>query len=373
MQQLSLMDIIGHGLESYRRAVGARAFRSSSTERNKAEAPATSSATREAERPARRSVSTEALRRAAAAAVEKRIDFCRRPRSENTRKRRQEAAQFEREAVHLEQLRAKLLAVADGHDDGTLPAALGGVTTRLQIETLMRRDRMPAPDGPAADEYQALTRAGIGADDFAEAARAVAEIGEVVLTEAERRARRVKELERAASGASIPGFYATPAAVVARMIELAGVRAGQRVLEPSAGAGRIADSLAALGVSLDTIEINGALAEILTLKGYDVLRGDFLAERRGDRYDRVLMNPPFERGRDIEHVRHAFDCLRPGGRLVAVMSEGAFCRADRRGEEFRRWLSNLDHAGERLPAGTFYESGTGVASRLLTINKPADE
>lgn len=128
MQQLSLMDIINNGLQSYQRAAGARAFRVPATRSEQAPSPPPSP-TAEAHR-AR--VNTEGLRRSAAG-LQKRIDFCRQSRRENTRKRRQEAEGFEREAYNLEKLKAKLLAVASAHDAGTVAPILQRVTTKYPV------------------------------------------------------------------------------------------------------------------------------------------------------------------------------------------------------------------------------------------------
>ena len=51
------------------------------------------------------------------------------------------------------------------------------------------------------------------------------------------------------------------------------------------------------------------------------------------------MNPPFEKGQDIDHVKHAYDLLKPGGRGCfyyvrgSPSSEGIIKAA-----EFRDWL-----------------------------------
>jgi len=84
--------------------------------------------------------------------------------------------------------------------------------------------------------------------------------------------------------------------------------------------------------------------------------------------DRVLMNPPFEKGQDIDHVRKAFDALKPGGRLVAVMSPGPFFRSDRKAAEFRRWFSGLGGRKVELPNGAFKASGTTASSVLAVID-----
>jgi 16S rRNA G1207 methylase RsmC len=61
------------------------------------------------------------------------------------------------------------------------------------------------------------------------------------------------------------------------------------------------------------------------------------------------MNPPFSNGQDIDHVRHAFDLLADGGRLIAIMSEGTFYRSDKKAVNFRAWLDEHSGTSERLP------------------------
>lgn len=164
-----------------------------------------------------------------------------------------------------------------------------------------------------------------------------------------------------------PGFYPTPPAIVARMIEAAHITPGQSVLEPSAGTGNIADAIRQAGCEPVCIEIAHDLADILRSKGHNVIQGDFL-EHVGT-YTRILLNPPFEKAADIDHVQHAYQCLSAGGILVAIMSEGPFFRGDKKSTEFRRWLDSVDGYSEKLPEHAFYQSGTDVQTRLVTIHK----
>ena len=55
----------------------------------------------------------------------------------------------------------------------------------------------------------------------------------------------------------------------------------------------------------------------------------------------------------------------PGGRLVAICSEGPFFRQDAAAVSFRGWLDAIGATVEKLPPDTFRESGTGVAARLI--------
>jgi hypothetical protein len=146
------------------------------------------------------------------------------------------------------------------------------------------------------------------------------------------------------------------------------------VLEPSAGNGAIADELANSGAKVTAIEPVQRLREILGLKGPTLAEdSDFLHHQGG--YDRIVMNPPFERGQDMDHVRHAFDLLKPGGKLVAIMSEGSFSRGDKKATEFRAWREQNSGSSEKLPAGSFTgkdsQRQTGVATRMVVLEKPA--
>jgi precorrin-6B methylase 2 len=92
----------------------------------------------------------------------------------------------------------------------------------------------------------------------------------------------------------------------------------------------------------------------------DVRCADFLA-CNGDlgTFDRIVMNPPFERGDDIRHIEHALTMLRPGGRLVALCANGP-----RQREAFQ---ARADY-WEDLPAGSFKQQGTGVNVALCVFN-----
>jgi predicted RNA methylase len=165
----------------------------------------------------------------------------------------------------------------------------------------------------------------------------------------------------------------TPAPLAARMAAIAGIDAGWRVAEPSAGTGSLVRAALDRGASyVRAWEIDPSAAAVLrgvgcgaTRRGLDVVEADFLAALADyDAFDAVLMHPPAAHA--ITHVRHAFDLLAPGGVLVAVMSERVFSNRKAKYAEFRTWLDTLSGDGERLPADTF----ATVAARLVTIQAP---
>jgi len=175
------------------------------------------------------------------------------------------------------------------------------------------------------------------------------------------------------------GYFPTPPEIVDKMIELANIEPLDTILEPSAGQGHIADRICeTVGRCTDDICVCEILPEnirILKSKGYEVNRDNFIPfaddlNRHGIKFHRILMNPPFERQADINHVTTAFDLLAPNGVLVAIMSVGVTFRENKKTIEFREKIlePNCTHL-EHLPDGSFKESGTMVNTILLKLEK----
>lgn len=188
------------------------------------------------------------------------------------------------------------------------------------------------------------------------------------------------ELEANVQHTKIPGFFPTPLPIIDMMIEAAGIKPDEDlVLEPSAGKGDIMEAVLNHGCrECKFCEIHSTLVEILRKKGHihRLLGYDFLEVDPGnldELFDVALMNPPFEKGQDVVHVRHAYQFLRPGGRLVAIMSAGVKFRNDRKYSDFREWLEHHDGDIEELPEGAFAGrdsfNKTGVSSVMVTVDR----
>lgn len=182
-----------------------------------------------------------------------------------------------------------------------------------------------------------------------------------------------KEVETAERLTYLPDFFPTPRSLVQRMLDIAAVSSGMEVLEPSAGKGDIALAAHARGANVSCCEIAPALREILRNHGLQLIESDFLELPVAPRFDAVVMNPPFSGLADIDHVRHAYEFLASGGRLVAIMAESAFFRSDRKSTEFRDWLDSIGGDSERLPSDTFSSAesfrSTSVQTRLVTASR----
>lgn len=162
--------------------------------------------------------------------------------------------------------------------------------------------------------------------------------------------------------------FFSPPAVVARVAAAAHLAPNLYCLEPSAGEGAIVGAMLAHGdLRIHAVEIRPELAGKLPELRLGVHVGDFLAVEPVQGYDRVLMNPPFARGAEVRHVTHALRFLRPGGRLVAVMSTGVTFRTDGLYAGFRDLVDRHDGSITPLPDESFKASGTGVSTVLVTL------
>lgn len=169
---------------------------------------------------------------------------------------------------------------------------------------------------------------------------------------------------------SLYGQFDTPAAVAAELVDLAGVETGMLCLEPSAGRGAIAQALLAAGAVVNCVEIDPDRVDGLRARGYKVKAGDFLKLAADPVYHRVVMNSPFANDSDALHVAHAFNFLKPGGRLVAIVSTGFMWGSSKEKLKLRDLVAERGRAVRELPAGTFRESGTDVKSTIIELAKP---
>lgn len=168
------------------------------------------------------------------------------------------------------------------------------------------------------------------------------------------------------------GQFDTPEPIVNLVIHLARIEPRMLVLEPSVGTGNLAAAAEALGAQVGAFEIDAkrlhAAKDRLSLD-MGIRHSDFLSFKPEPIFDRVVMNPPFAKQADIDHVIHAMMWLKPGGRLVSVMSGGTIFRSNRKAVEFRAWVDSLGGTIEVLPSGSFDQSGTGVHTCVLVLSR----
>jgi hypothetical protein len=163
-------------------------------------------------------------------------------------------------------------------------------------------------------------------------------------------------------------FFETPKDIVKQMIELADLRPEDRILEPSAGRGAIAFEIIKISPKVDVVELNPESFKALIGYFQNEVQHDFLSLKNVIGYNKIIMNPPFSKQQDIDHVLHAWGFLKTGGTLVSIMSEGTFFRQNQKAKDFRKLLEQVGYSIP-LDEGAFKASGTMVRTRIVVMQK----
>lgn len=164
-------------------------------------------------------------------------------------------------------------------------------------------------------------------------------------------------------------LFQTPVEIADRMARLLPLSDNMRILEPSAGLGRLFDAVRCRSDAYFVLveEASVCAAELYRKTQSDgkseILQRDFLTCTAAEigHIDAVIMNPPFKMWRDIKHIKHAFSLLSSGGILVALCASGP---------KQESALKPIASTWEILPAKSFKKEGTSVNVALLTITKP---
>lgn len=171
-------------------------------------------------------------------------------------------------------------------------------------------------------------------------------------------------------------YFATPEPVGLKMVEWAGVKDGESILEPSSGHGAISRFFSETTKNV-IIEPSTRLLVQAQLHGNaqtKAVNDSFENHDLHNKYDAITMNPPFGTGGKLamEHVAKAFRHLRDGGRIVAIIPQGP--SMDKR---LDAWMEETKEAvmirSMSLPAVTFSRAGTSVATRVVVIDRHVSE
>ncbi len=141
--------------------------------------------------------------------------------------------------------------------------------------------------------------------------------------------------------------------------------AGERVLEPEFGDGRIlkALKLAAPDALITGIESNDE--RFLAVKndsvlstGAELVHTTFLGTSPMKLLMLSVMNPPFLKRSDVKHVMHAIAMLAKRGRLQAILVSWGIVPEDTLTKALRERVKTTWRTNLPLPDDTFRESGT---------------
>ncbi|MCT7953389.1 class I SAM-dependent methyltransferase [Ancylothrix sp. C2] len=269
------------------------------------------------------------------------------------------------EGKQLQHVQAALLYLASLHESGKVPPLLENIRTRKAVEFFIRNSGY-SPNKVISHYRDELASWGI--ETTSEFVEAVNILNSMKVPE-DTTSNKIRQLENELVGRKIEEFFPTPPLVVERMLSIAQLKPGMRVLEPSAGNGAIAEAIASkIDGSPDVIEINSTLREILRLKNLNIVGSDFLEFQPTILYDAVLLNPPFSE--EISHIQKAYQCRHKQGILVSVASTKVLFRSTTKYQAFKSWLNKVGAEIEELPDGSFTKSRirtTEVATILITI------
>ena len=188
-------------------------------------------------------------------------------------------------------------------------------------------------------------------------------------------------------------FYPTPEAVANKLLDGIDWYFVESVLEPSAGAGNLADVIvnklkerykyggkyynnrveAVKSCDIDCIEIDPTLRRTLDEKGFRVVHDDFMTFETQKRYSLIVMNPPFDSG--DRHLLKALELAERGGSIRCILN------AETIRNPFSTARQELIKLLDKYGAKISYESGafdhaerrTDVDIALIAVDIPAVE
>lgn len=168
--------------------------------------------------------------------------------------------------------------------------------------------------------------------------------------------------------------YYTPPELARRVVQAVDIARGMSILEPSCGMGALATAIRETsGEWPDCVDIDPkAVAHMVHLGATSVWENDFLAwaaKHSVYLYDRIVMNPPFSNEQDMVHVSEAIQLLKPGGKLVAIMSPAWRFHQSNTARTFRKHVGDHGDWFEH-EEGTFATSGTHVRTGHFVFRRP---
>lgn len=172
-------------------------------------------------------------------------------------------------------------------------------------------------------------------------------------------------------------FFPTPDKVASLIQEQIRPRGrGSRWLEPSAGRGALIKAIRGAhsypDIQIDACEIDPINRAVLERNGINLIGEDFLQlhTRPSEKYDGIVMNPPFSKDQYIHHIARAYDHLRPGGLLVFIAPNNWQNPTSQIEQELSDMIEPNAFEIMTLPSGAFRESGTAVETVLVGMHRP---
>jgi len=168
-------------------------------------------------------------------------------------------------------------------------------------------------------------------------------------------------------------LFETPEEIADELVKLANIKDSDKILEPSAGRGRIIKAIQKVynGI-IDYCEINHINRDYLNkIENIKFITHDFLdmSSDSDFKYNKIIANPPFNKNQDIAHIFRMYDLLNVGGVLVSIASKHwEYCN-NKKERYFREWLKNINAKIIPIESGKFKDSGTLIGMNIIIIKK----
>ncbi len=158
-------------------------------------------------------------------------------------------------------------------------------------------------------------------------------------------------------------YFPTPVPVIELMLAVSEVKEYDHILEPSAGRGDIPAVLKEQGYpgTIDVCEYMDLNRSVLEkIRNVNIVGRDFL-KYTAHNYSLILMNPPYSKGQDRMHFRHAYSILQDEGRVCCLFPSSIHTYT-----EFMDWIYLHDSAHVQ-DLGTGHFKGTSVGTTIVYI------
>jgi hypothetical protein len=167
-------------------------------------------------------------------------------------------------------------------------------------------------------------------------------------------------------------FFATPDSIADWIVGFSDLKDSDVILEPSSGQGAIINAIHRVLPNknvnwCELMPINQSFCR--KIPNTTFVCSDMFEHNIKNFYDKIIANPPFSKNQDIDHVYKMYELLKPGGKLVSIVSTHWRLSNNKKETEFKTWLNNVGAEIHEIEAGAFKESGTMISSLVVIITK----
>ena len=168
-------------------------------------------------------------------------------------------------------------------------------------------------------------------------------------------------------------FFPTPSEIADLVIDLAYIDENNSVLEPSAGQGALIEALNKTGVkvNVDCYELMPINQKILEdkVKNANLIGENFLEAPVAKKYDRIIANPPFNKGQYMEHTYKMYELLEEEGILVVLLPLSWRYNSNKKEQAFKHFIEEHMEYEQFIERGSFKSSGTMIETEVVVLSK----